>query len=73
MFGLIKGSIILLMIFAAAFTAAFVYAYEEVSLDADKLINYRPEISSVVLDRNGKKLAYIFKKHHRLYARYDEL
>ncbi|MCB4742629.1 MAG: PBP1A family penicillin-binding protein [Sulfurovum sp.] len=61
------------MIFAAAFTAAFIYAYEEVSLDADKLINYRPEISSVVLDRNGKKLAYIFKKHHRLYARYDEL
>jgi penicillin-binding protein 1A len=61
------------MIFTAALIAEFIYAYEEISLDADKLINYKPEISSVVLDRNGEKLAYVFKKQHRLYARYDEL
>ena len=73
MFSLIKGSIILVMIFTVALVAAFIYAYEEISLDADKLINYKPEISSVVLDRNGQKLAYVFKKQHRLYARYDEL
>jgi len=70
---LVKGSIILAMIFAVALTAAFIYAYEEISLDADKLINYKPETSSVILDRNGEKLAYVFKKQHRLYARYDEL
>jgi penicillin-binding protein 1A len=61
------------MIFAAALIAAFIYAYEEISLDADKLINYKPETSSVILDRNGEKLAYVFKKQHRLYARYDEI
>jgi len=72
-FSLIKGSIITAMIFAVALIAAFIYAYDEISLDADKLINYKPEISSVVYDRNGKKLAYVFKKQHRLYARYDEL
>ena len=71
--GLIKGSIILMLIFAVALTAAFIYAYEEIRLDADKLINYKPEISSVLLDRNGKQLAYVFKDRHRLYARYDEL
>jgi penicillin-binding protein 1A len=70
---LIKGSIILMFIFIAALTAAFIYAYEEIKLDADKLIHYRPEISSVILDRHGKQLAYVFKKQHRLYARYDEL
>ena len=70
---LIKGSIILAMIFAVALTAAFIYAYEEISLDADKLVNYKPETSSVIFDRNGEKLAYVFKKQHRLYARYDEL
>ncbi len=73
MFSLIKGSIITAIIFAVALVAAFIYAYDEISLDADKLINYKPEISSVVYDRNGKKLAYVFKKQHRLYARYDEL
>ena len=70
---LVKGSIILAIIFAVALGAAFMYAYEEISLDADKLINYKPEISSVILDRNGEKLAYVFKKQHRLYARYDEI
>ncbi len=63
----------MIMIFAVALMAAFVYAYEEVQLDADKLINYKPEISSVILDRNGEQLAYVFKKRHRLYARYEEL
>ena len=70
---LIKGSIILAMLFGVALTAAFIYAYEEISLDADKLINYKPETSSVIYDRNGKMLAYVFKDQHRLYARYDEI
>lgn len=70
---LVKGSIILAMLFGVALTAAFIYAYEEISLDADKLINYKPETSSIVYDRHGEKLAYVFKKQHRLYARYDEI
>ena len=70
---LIKGSIILAMIFTIALVSAFVYAYEEVALDADKLIHYKPEISSVIYDRNGQRLAYVFKKQHRLYARYDDI
>ncbi len=70
---LIKGSIILAMLFGVALTAAFIYAYEEISLDADKLINYKPETSSIIYDRHGEKLAYVFKEQHRLYARYDEI
>ncbi|MEA1880556.1 MAG: PBP1A family penicillin-binding protein, partial [Campylobacterota bacterium] len=69
----LKGSIVLAILVAIALAGAFVYAYEQVSLNADKLINYKPETSSVILDRNGVKLAYIFKKQHRLYARYDEI
>lgn len=71
--GLIKGSIILIMVFVVALTAAFIYAYGEISLDAGKLINYKPETSSVILDRNGNKLAYVYKRQHRLYATYDEI
>ena len=70
---LVKGSLVLAIIFTVALTAAFMYAYEEITLDADKLINYTPQTSSVILDRNGEKLAYIFKKQHRLYTRYDEI
>ena len=70
---LLKGSIILIIMFATALMTAFIYAYNEISLDADKLIHYKPETSSVIYDRNGKMLAYVFKKQHRLYVRYDEI
>lgn len=69
---IIKGSILLVIMFGIALIASFIYAYEEVKLDAEKLINYKPDVSSVILDRNGEKLAYIFKDKHRLYARYEE-
>ena len=71
--GFIKSVIVLVMLLLAVIFVAFVYAYEEISLDADKLIRYKPETSSVILDRNGEKLAYVFKRQHRLYARYDEI
>ena len=70
---LLKGSIILIIMFATALMTAFIYAYNEISLDADKLIHYKPETSSIIYDRNGKMLAYVFKKQHRLYVRYDEI
>ncbi len=69
---LIKVSIILGIIFLTALFGAFIYAYQEIELDADQLINYSPEVSSEIMDRNGKRLAYVFKKRHRLYARFDE-
>ncbi|WP_457605190.1 transglycosylase domain-containing protein [Nitratifractor sp.] len=69
----IKGSLILAIVFLIALVGAFIYAYQEVELDADQLINYSPEVSSEILDRHGNRLAYVFKKRHRLYATFDEL
>jgi len=70
---LIKGSIMLVIIFAIALFAAFIYAYNEIQLDMDKIINYRPKTSSVILDYKGNKIAYIMEGQHRLYAKYDEM
>ncbi|NKQ40788.1 MAG: PBP1A family penicillin-binding protein [Sulfurovum sp.] len=49
------------------------YAYSQVKLEADALIHYSPEVSSEILDRNGERLAFVFKTRHRLYANYDEI
>jgi penicillin-binding protein 1A len=70
---LIKGSIVLVIIFLIALFAAFIYAYNEIKLDADRLIHYNPQTSSVILDAKGNRLAYVFKGKHRLYANYDEI
>jgi len=70
---LIKGSIILLIIFIIALLGAFIYAYNEIKIDMDKIVNYRPKISSVILDSRGNKIANIMKGEHRLYAKYGEI
>ena len=70
---LIKGSIVLVIIFFIALFAAFIYAYNEIKLDADRLINYKPQTSSIILDAKGERIAYVFKGKHRLYANYDEI
>ncbi len=70
---LIKGSIMLVIIFIIALITAFIYAYNEIQLDMDKVVNYRPKISSVILDYKGDKIANIMKGRHRLYAKYDDM
>ena len=70
----IVKSILLISLLIAAFLAGiFIYAYNVVDTDVKKLVNYTPDISTEILDRNGKHLAYIFKKRHRLYATYNEI
>jgi penicillin-binding protein 1A len=73
MSGMIKTFTVIGLFIVTLLFLVFLYAYEKISLNANSLIHYKPEISSVVLDRHGKKIAYIFKKQHRLYARYDEI
>ena len=52
---------------------AFMHFSKEVKLDADKLINYHPEMTTRIYDKNGELIANIFKDKHRLYAPFDEI
>ena len=49
------------------------YYYNQVRFVADKLIHYQPPLTTQILDRNGKKIANIFDKEHRLYAKIDAI
>ena len=73
LYKLTKALIILGLLGIIALAGIFMYAYSQVALEADALINYSPEVSSEILDRHGNRLAYVFKKRHRLYANYDEI
>ena len=70
---LFKAILVLILLLGALIAGMFIYAYKSVDADVEKLIKYTPDTSSEILDRNGKRLAYIFKKRHRLYATYDEI
>ena len=53
-----------------ALVAYFLLAYD---YDISKLVNYKPEITSRIYDKDGKKIANIFNKKHRYYASFDEI
>ncbi len=61
------------ILFFIGLLAAGIYAYVMISLDAKKLIDYKPELSTEIIDRNGETVAYVYKDQNRLYAKYDEM
>ena len=48
----------------------FLYAYD---YDISKLVDYKPEVTTRIYDKDGKKIANIFNKKHRYYATFDEI
>lgn len=66
----------LLSILIIGFLAPFaIIGYFLVSYDYDiyNLVNYHPELSTRVYDRNGEKIGNAFNKEHRYYASFDEI
>ena len=62
------------LLFLLFFTvSSFLYLYNEIDIDLDKLINYNPNISTTILDDKGEIISYLFKEKHRLYASYNEM
>ena len=49
------------------------YYLTQYDYDISKLTNYNPPKTSVIYDRNGKKIANIFAKEHRYYASFSEI
>ena len=70
---IVKIILLIALLSLALLSGIFIYAYKITNKDVDKIINYTPDISTEILDRNGNRLAYIFKKRHRLYATYNEI
>ena len=68
-----KSLLIIGLLVFALLAGMFIYAYNSVDTDVDRLVKYTPDTSTEILDRNGKRIAYIFKKRHRLYATYSEI
>ena len=49
------------------------YYINEFEYDISKLVDYHPEVSSIIYDKNGNKIANVFDKKHRFYAPFDEI
>ena len=49
------------------------YYLKNFEFDITELVEYKPEITSRIYDRNGEKIANIFDEKHRYYAPFNEI
>ncbi len=58
---------------AVALAAYLVYLYFEIGHEVRPLVEYNPPKTTQIFDRNGKLVANVFEKQHRLYVPYNEI
>ncbi len=50
-----------------------VYLYLNLRFDIDKLVNYKPPLTTQFYDKNGELVANIFEKENRVYVDYEDI
>jgi len=63
------------LLFLAGFSVFgyLVYFYFQIAHEVEPLVHYNPPKTTQIFDRNGKLLANVFEKEHRLYVPYREI
>ncbi len=67
---------VLLTILGLGFLSPFLllgYYLNVDSYDISKLVEYKPEVTTRIYDKNGEKIANIFNKKHRYYVPFNEI
>lgn len=64
-------SFIILMIFGVV--SVILYFYSLVVEDIKKVVDYKPELTTQIFDRNDELIANIFNVENRLYIKFDEI
>jgi len=67
---------IVLFLFILGFVGligGYIYISKDLKLNADKLINYNPQITTRIYDRNGELISNIFGTRNREYAKFKEI
>ncbi|MEA1915988.1 MAG: PBP1A family penicillin-binding protein [Campylobacterota bacterium] len=62
----------ILAFFASPFLIVAYYA-TQFSYDTSSVVNYSPKLTTTIYDKNGDKIANIFKGEHRYYATINEI
>ena len=71
---IVKYSVITLIILALLSPVGVVgYYLMNYKYDLSSLVDYKPEVTSRIYDKNGEKIANIFDKKHRYYAPFNEI
>ena len=67
---------VLIFFVLAIFFSPFIvlgYYLSAYDYDISKVVDYHPQKTTQIFDRNGKKIANLFEKEHRYYAFFEEI
>lgn len=49
------------------------FLYAQIRFDLEKIVDYKPNLTTQLFDKNGDLISNIFQDEHRLYVNYDEI
>ncbi|WP_419767428.1 penicillin-binding protein 1A [Arcobacter sp.] len=70
---MIKYILGIITIIGLSVVSWLVYLYLNLRFDIDKIVNYKPPLTTQFFDKNGELVANIFEKENRLYVDYDDI
>jgi len=70
---LIKKIILFFTFIGIGVLVWLLYLYSEIRFDVDKIVEYKPKLTTQFFDKNGVHLGNIFKDENRLYVKYADI
>ncbi len=70
---MIKKSAVILLFFAMGIFIWLIYLYSQIRFDVEKIVEYKPKLTTQFFDKNGVHLGNIFKDENRLLVKYSDI
>ena len=70
---MIKKLLIIAFVLTISILIGLILLYSQIRFDVDKIVNYKPRLTTQFFDKNGVHLGNIFDKENRLYVKYNSI
>jgi len=70
---MIKKLLIVGFLLALSVVIGLIVLYSQIRFDVDKIVDYKPRLTTQFFDKNGAHLGNIFDKENRLYVKYNSI
>ena len=70
---MIKKFFILCVLVGLGISGYLLYLYSQIRFDINKIVDYKPRLTTQFFDKQGVLLGNIFDKEHRIYVRYEDI
>jgi len=70
---MIKKFLILIILLGLSVIIGLIVLYSQIRFDVDKIVDYKPRLTTQFFDKNGVHLGNIFDKENRVYVKYSSI